>query len=214
MWEGYHPKRKLRPQSRSPKSGLPLKIAAKVDKMDAPYFDREIKPLLRNSLIEFLGEIGDREKNRLIGCAMAFLHPVDWPEPFGLSLIEAMACGTPVIARNRGSIPEVVDNGVTGFIFEDNDQAVDLIRTRLPSFSREGCRRHFEKRFPARRMARDYLAVYQTVLAGMAAGKVSALPIERNMDTVLQPAVEPESAGEMAANRYCRKNAKGSKRID
>lgn len=146
------------------KSGLPLKIAAKVDKLDAPYFEHEIKQLLDHPLIEFVGEVGDEEKNELIGSALAFLHPVDWPEPFGLSLIESMACGTPVIARRRGAIPEVVDHGVTGFIFEDNDEAVGYIRNFLPSFSRKGCRGRFEKRFLAERMARDYLSVYNTIL--------------------------------------------------
>ncbi len=194
------------------KSGLSLKIAAKVDKMDAPYFEASIKPLLDNSLIEFLGEVGDTEKNRLIGSALAFLHPVDWPEPFGLSLIESMACGTPVIARKRGSIPEVVDHGITGFIFEHNDEAVHFIRNRLPSFSRKGCRRHFEKRFLAERMAQDYVSVYQAVLDRVSAGEVSALPIERNRDTVLQPADESPPV-EMTAGRYRRKSAKGSKRI-
>lgn len=145
-------------------SGLPLKIAAKVDKLDASYFENEVKPLLNNPLIEFLGEVGDDEKNRLIGSSLAFLHPVDWPEPFGLSLIESMACGTPVIARRRGAIPEVVDHGITGFIFERDEEAVGYIRNLLPSFSRKNCRQHFEKRFLAERMARDYLSVYRTIL--------------------------------------------------
>ncbi len=145
-------------------SGLPLKIAAKVDKQDAFYFENEVKPLLNNPLIEFLGEVNDKEKNRLIGSALAFLHPVDWPEPFGLSLIESMACGTPVIARRRGAIPEVVDHGTTGFIFEEDHEAVNYIRELLPTFSRKGCRNHFEKRFLAERMAGDYLDVYLTVL--------------------------------------------------
>lgn len=146
------------------KSGLPLKIAAKVDKADILYFEHEIKPLLDNPHVEFLGEVDDTEKNDLIGSARAFLHPIDWPEPFGLSLIESMACGTPVIARRRGAIPEVVDHGITGFIFESDDEAVGYIKNLLPSFSRAGCRRHFEKRFLAGRMARDYLSVYETVL--------------------------------------------------
>jgi glycosyltransferase involved in cell wall biosynthesis len=144
--------------------GLPLKIAAKVDRLDAAYFEREIKPLLDNPLVEFLGEVGDEEKNGLIGSALAFLHPADWPEPFGLTLIESMACGTPVIARRRGAIPEVVDHGITGYVFEDDVEAVRLIRESLPGFSRNGCRAHFEKRFLAERMARDYVSVYHAVL--------------------------------------------------
>lgn len=146
------------------RTGLPLKIAAKVDKFDAPYFEQKIKPLLGHPLIEFLGEVGDAEKNDLIGSALAFLHPVDWPEPFGLSMIESMACGTPVIARNRGSIPEVVDHGVTGFIFERDEEAVRYIRQDLPAFSRLSCREQFQKRFLAARMARDYVASYHAVL--------------------------------------------------
>lgn len=144
--------------------GLPLKIAAKVDKLDAAYFEREIKPLLANPLVEFLGEVGDEEKNELIGSALAFLHPADWPEPFGLTLIESMACGTPVIARRRGSIPEVVDHGISGFVFEDDAEAAQYIREDLPGLSRKGCRRQFEQRFLAERMARDYVSVYQAVL--------------------------------------------------
>ncbi|MBI1912241.1 MAG: glycosyltransferase family 4 protein [Deltaproteobacteria bacterium] len=142
------------------KSGIPLKIAAKVDKKDEEYFETDIKPHLNNPLIEFLGEINDREKNKLIGSALAFLHPVDWPEPFGLSMLEAMACGTPVIARRRGSIPEVVDHGVTGFVFEDDDEAVSYIKNYCPGFSRKACRKRFEDRFKAQKMAEDYLKVY------------------------------------------------------
>lgn len=146
------------------KTGIPLKIAAKVDKFDASYFEQKVRPLMAHPLIEFLGEVGDREKNELIGSALAFLHPVDWPEPFGLSMIESMACGTPVIARKRGSIPEVVDHGATGFIFERDEEAVHYIRDSLPAFSRTSCREQFQKRFLAKRMARDYVAAYQAVL--------------------------------------------------
>lgn len=146
------------------KAGLPLKIAAKVDNVDIEYFAKEIRPLLVHPLIEFLGEIGDRAKNVLIGSALAFLHPVDWPEPFGLAMIEAMACGTPVIARRRGSIPEVVDHGVTGFIFEDEDEAVEYIKDLCPGFSRRACRRRFEERFLAERMAADYVRIYARLL--------------------------------------------------
>jgi glycosyltransferase involved in cell wall biosynthesis len=155
------------------RSGLPLKIAAKVDKADIAYFETVIKPLLDHPLVEFLGEVGDAEKNSLVGSALACLHPVDWPEPFGLAIIEAMACGTPVIARRRGSIPEVVDHGVTGFIFEEDDEAIDYIRDLLPSFSRTGCRKQFENRFLAKRMADDYLSVYRTLLDQKAARKIA-----------------------------------------
>ncbi len=152
---------------------IPLKIAAKVDKADAEYFESTIRPLLDNPLVEFLGEINDREKNELLGSALAFLHPVDWPEPFGLAMIEAMACGTPVIARRRGSIPEVVDHGITGFIFDDDREAVFGIKNLLQGFSRRACREHFEKRFLAARMAHDYLGVYIRLLSGKYEQKVA-----------------------------------------
>lgn len=150
------------------KSGVPLKIAAKVDKADKDYFKTRIKPLLRHPLIEFIGEINDREKNALIGSALAFLHPVDWPEPFGLSMLESMACGTPVIARRRGSIPEVVDHGVTGFVFEDNLEAVRFV-TECGSFSRSACRKRFEERFLSGIMAGGYMSAYAAVLKGQEA---------------------------------------------
>lgn len=146
------------------RSGIPLKIAAKVDKADEKYFNEYIKPMLGHPLIEFLGEIDDGVKNELVGGALAFLHPVDWPEPFGLSMIEAMACGTPVIARRRGSIPEVVDHGVTGFIFESDDEAVRYVTGSCPAFSRKLCRKHFEKRFLASGMANNYMKVYRELL--------------------------------------------------
>jgi len=155
------------------KAGIPLKIAAKVDKADSEYFEAKIRPLLKNPLVEFLGEINDSEKDRLLGSALAFLHPVDWPEPFGLAMIEAMACGTPVIARRRGSIPEVVDHGITGFIFEEDKEAVFNIKNHLHDFSRMACREHFEKRFLATRMAGDYLSVYLRLLSGEHGQKVA-----------------------------------------
>jgi len=155
------------------KAGIPLKIAAKVDKVDSEYFEEKIKPLLKNPLVEFLGEINDREKNELIGSALAFLHPVDWPEPFGVAMIEAMACGTPVIARKRGSIPEVVDHGTTGYIFERDEDAVLYIKNHLHSFSRKSCRERFEKRFLAQRMANDYISVYNQLIYGKEVPKVA-----------------------------------------
>lgn len=155
------------------KADIPLKIAAKVDKADAEYFDAVIRPLLKHPLVEFLGEINDEEKNELLGSALAFLHPVDWPEPFGLAMIEAMACGTPVIARRRGSIPEVVDHGITGFIFEEDKEAVFSIKNLLGRFSRRACREHFEKRFLASRMAGDYIGVYIRLLSGRYEQKVA-----------------------------------------
>jgi glycosyltransferase involved in cell wall biosynthesis len=147
-------------------SEVPLKIAAKVDKADMEYFNSVIRPLLKNSLIEFVGEVNDREKQELIGSAIAMLYPIDWPEPFGIVMIEAMACGTPVIARRRGSVPEVVDHGITGFIFEKDEEAVLYIKNMLSGFSREACREQFERRFLSERMAGEYLNAYMKVIAG------------------------------------------------
>ncbi len=139
--------------------GLRLKIAAKVDKMDQDYFDEVVRPLLTAPGVEFLGEISDEEKPEFLSGAFALLAPIDWPEPFGLVMIEAMACGTPVIAFNRGSVPEVVDDGVTGFVVEDVTSAAAAVRD-VGSLSRAVIRRRFEERFTARRMAEDYLRLY------------------------------------------------------
>jgi glycosyltransferase involved in cell wall biosynthesis len=141
------------------RAGMPLKIAAKVDKPDREYFSHVIEPMFRNPSIEFLGEISQAEKNELLGNAYAMLFPIDWPEPFGLAMIEAMACGTPVIAYPLGSVPEVVDEGKTGFVVNDEDAAVAAIG-KVEKLSRAACRRVFEQRFSAQRMAREYLAVY------------------------------------------------------
>ena len=136
--------------------GLSLKIAAKVDKVDREYFEAQIHPMIKSSNVEYIGEISDQEKSDFLSGAVALLVPIDWPEPFGLVMIEAMACGTPVIAFNRGSVPEVVDDGVTGFIVEDEAGAIGAV-DRLEHLSRERIRRRFEERFTARRMALDYL---------------------------------------------------------
>jgi glycosyltransferase involved in cell wall biosynthesis len=142
--------------------GLPLKIAAKVDAVDREYFEDRIEPMLKNPLIEYLGEIGEGEKDELLGHAMALLFPIDWPEPFGLVMIEALACGTPVIAYRRGAVPEVLEDGITGFIVEGLEDAVRAVE-RIPTLSRRRCREVFEERFTATRMARDYLALYERV---------------------------------------------------
>ncbi|MFO0753631.1 MAG: glycosyltransferase family 4 protein [Thermodesulfovibrionales bacterium] len=146
------------------RAGIPLRIAAKVDKTDEAYFREAIQPLLQHPLIEFVGEVGEKEKQELLGKAYAFLFPIDWPEPFGLAMIEAMACGTPVIARRRGSIPEIVEEGVTGFTFDDPDQAVRAVEA-AGSLSRLKIRNEFKKRFSVRRMALDYLSAYESLLA-------------------------------------------------
>jgi glycosyltransferase involved in cell wall biosynthesis len=143
--------------------GIPLRIAAKIEKLDQPYFDEVIRPLLGGPGVEFIGEIGEADKARFLGEALALLFPIDWPEPFGLVMIEAMACGTPVLAWRRGSVPEILVDGVTGFVVEDERAAAAAIG-RMPGLDRAACRRAFEERFTARRMARDYLAVYRRLL--------------------------------------------------
>ena len=138
-------------------AGLPLKIAAKVDRVDRDYFERDIRPLLDLPGIEYIGEIDDAQKSAFLGGAMALLMPIDWPEPFGLVMIEAMACGTPVIAFRSGSVPEVVEHGVTGLIVDSEAAAVAAIRNELAQLSRPRIRARFEERFTARRMAEEYL---------------------------------------------------------
>lgn len=145
------------------RAGLPLRIAAKVDRADRTYFEAEIEPLLSHPLIEFVGEISDAEKDEFIGNALAVVCPYDWPEPFGLVLIEAFACGTPVLAYRRGSIPEIVNHGVTGFICETVDEMVDAVE-QVSLIDRKQCRATFDERFTADRMARDYVALYERLL--------------------------------------------------
>ncbi len=140
-------------------AGMKLKIAAKVDKVDTAYFDDRIKPLLSQSHVEFIGEINDAQKSDFLGNAAGLLFPIAWREPFGMAMIEAMACGTPVIAMRNGSVPEVVDDGVTGFIVENEAEAAGAVRG-LPLLNRDRIRQTFETRFSARRMAADYLSVY------------------------------------------------------
>jgi glycosyltransferase involved in cell wall biosynthesis len=139
---------------------LPLKIAAKVDKADIRYFEDEIRPLLDHEDIEYIGEIGDKEKSEFLSGALALLATIGWPEPFGLVMIEAMACGTPVIAFNRASVPEIVEDGLTGFVVNSVPEAVAAVG-RLPELSHAAIRRRFEERFTASRMAEDYLKLYR-----------------------------------------------------
>jgi glycosyltransferase involved in cell wall biosynthesis len=141
------------------RAGMKLRIAAKVDNADKKYFDSEIKPLLAQGHVEFIGEIDDSQKPDFLSGAHALLFPIDWPEPFGLVMIESMACGTPVIAFNRGSVPEVMDDGLTGFIVGNEDEAVAAI-DRLGELDRAKVRQQFDRRFTARRMAQDYLDLY------------------------------------------------------
>jgi glycosyltransferase involved in cell wall biosynthesis len=140
-----------------------LRIAAKIDVKDLAYFRTEIEPLLDDSLIDFVGEIGEAEKSSFLGNAAALLFPIDWPEPFGLAMIEAMGCGTPVIAWNCGSVPEIVDDGVTGFIVDSEEEAIAALR-RLAMLDRGTVRRVFERRFTAGIMARNYVQVYRGLI--------------------------------------------------
>ena len=144
--------------------GMPLKIAAKVDRVDKDYFESVITPLLRNPLVEFVGEIGDGEKDEFLGNAYALLFPIDWPEPFGLVMIEAMACGTPVIAYRSGAVPEVMEQGHTGFIVHGLEDAVEAVQ-RVAQLSRKRCREAFERRFTATRMAHDYVQQFERLIA-------------------------------------------------
>jgi len=147
--------------------GIPLKIAAKVDRADQEYYDEIIKPLIDHQLIDYIGEISDHEKSDFLSGALGLLVPIDWPEPFGIVMIEAMACGTPVIAYNRGSVPEIVEENLTGFIVEDEISATSAV-TRLAGLDRHAVRERFEMRFTARRMALDYLTAYRALMEATA----------------------------------------------
>ena len=156
------------------RAGLPLKIAAKIDTVaDEVYFREQIEPQLADPLIEFIGEINDADKSAFLGNATALLFPIDWPEPFGLVMIEAMACGTPVIAWNRGSVPEVVEDGVSGFIVDSVDEAVAAVR-RLKQIDRHGVREVFERRFAATVMAQAYQDIYRGLLVQRGADDLQA----------------------------------------
>jgi glycosyltransferase involved in cell wall biosynthesis len=145
------------------RAGIPLKIAAKVDRVDRDYFETRIAPLLDHPLIDYIGEIREDEKSEFLGNACALLFPIDWPEPFGLVMIEAMACGTPVIAWDRGSVPEVIDHGVTGYIVDSEEEALAALGN-IGQIDRRTVRAVFERRFAARTMARSYLDLYARLL--------------------------------------------------
>ena len=147
------------------RAGIPLKIAAKVDKVDQEYFETEIRPLLDHPLIEFIGEIDEQQKAGFLGNALALLFPIDWPEPFGLVMIEAMSAGTPVIAWRHGSAPEMIEDRVSGFIVDSIDEALSAV-DQVRAMSRDRVRRCFEARFTATRMAQDYWAAYEALLSG------------------------------------------------
>ncbi|EWY39734.1 glycosyl transferase [Skermanella stibiiresistens SB22] len=155
------------------RSGLPLRMAAKVDKADLEYHEARIRPLLDHPLIDFIGEIGDAEKSAFLGGARALLFPINWPEPFGMVMIEAMATGTPVIAYRHGSVEEVIEHGVTGFVVDTQDEAVEAVGM-LDQLDRNEIRAQFERRFSAERMARDYVELYRR--AAQSRIKVAAAP--------------------------------------
>jgi glycosyltransferase involved in cell wall biosynthesis len=161
--------------------GIPLKIAAKVDRADEDYFRTKIKPLLQGRGVEFIGEINEQQKTKFLGDAKALLFPVDWPEPFGLSMIEAMACGTPVLAFRCGSVPEIIDDGITGIIVDTMEEAI-LALPLVMALDRDKVRARFEQRFSATRMAEDYIGVYRALLASDSANA-------RNHELLTQDAV-------------------------
>jgi glycosyltransferase involved in cell wall biosynthesis len=145
------------------RAGIKLKIAAKIDPTNKEYMETEIHHLLDDPLVEFVGEVDDRNKAEFLGKACALLFPIDWVEPFGLVMIEAMACGTPTIAFRQGSVPEIIEDGVTGFIVDSIEESL-LALERIPSIDRNRCRRTFERRFASQRMAADYVRIYQALV--------------------------------------------------
>jgi glycosyltransferase involved in cell wall biosynthesis len=149
------------------RAGMEIKLAAKIETLDQDYYEQVVKPQLEHPLVEYVGEIGDREKEAFLSDAVALLFPIEWPEPFGLVMIEAMACGIPTIAYGRGSVPEVIEDGVTGFIVETLDEAVRAV-AQAPALNRRRCRQVFEERFTAARMACDYLDLYGRLADGPA----------------------------------------------
>jgi glycosyltransferase involved in cell wall biosynthesis len=170
--------------------GMPLKVAAKIDAKDRDYYEEKIKPLFANPLVEFVGEIGEGEKNAFLGGAAALLFPIDWPEPFGLVMIEAMACGTPVVAFRCGSVPDVMRDGESGFVVDTIEQAVTAT-ARAVEMPRARVRAYFEKRFSAPRMAADYVAIFEAMLesarrargrGGHAAFGLAAIDAEADTD--------------------------------
>jgi glycosyltransferase involved in cell wall biosynthesis len=159
-----------------------LKIAAKVDRVDLEYFKAEIEPMLNSDDVEFIGEIDERRKPAFLGEARALLFPIDWPEPFGLVMIEAMACGTPVLAFRHGSVPEVIDEGVTGFVVDSEEEAVRKLGSLL-ALDRGRVRRRFEERFTASRMAADYVRLYKSLLPAAVERRALRLVAAAESDT-------------------------------
>jgi glycosyltransferase involved in cell wall biosynthesis len=182
------------------RAGLPLKIAAKIDRTDLDYFEREIRSLLRAPLVEHIGEIGESDKNAFLGNARALLFPIDWEEPFGLVMIEAMACGTPVVAFRRGAVEEIIDHGVTGFIVDTVEEAAEALR-RVDTLSRTECRARFDCRYTVTRMALDYLTIYRRLLKGHEADDTKG--VARGSRSVINHdgALLPAAGGAVGAER-------------
>ena len=167
-------------------AGLRLKIAAKVDRADEEYFRSAIEPLLKEPGVEYVGEINERQKAGFLGNALGLLFPIDWPEPFGLVMIEAMACGTPVLAFNQGSVPEIIDNGVSGYIVDSVEEAVSRVGALL-ALDRSGVRRRFERRFTADRMARNYLRIYDRIITHSQKSRLVAIGARLEEHAVQMP---------------------------
>src|SRR5580693_5421983 len=184
-------------------AGIPLKIAAKVDKVDDDYYRKEILPLINGPGVEFIGEINEHEKTKFLGEAAALLFPVDWPEPFGLVMIEAMACGTPVLAFRCGSVPEIIENGVTGWVVDSEDEAVAALMGIL-SYDRRAVRQRFEDRFTSTRMAKDYVSTYHRLLKTRTSGaklrqlalnggnSLAPISIEKPLVALFEGGADPE----------------------
>jgi glycosyltransferase involved in cell wall biosynthesis len=201
------------------RAGLPLKVAAKIYPEERPYYEQVIEPLFRASpWVEYLGEVGGADKDAFLGNARAVLFPIDWAEPFGLVMIEAMACGTPVVAFRRGSVPEVMVDGVTGFVVNDVDAAVDAVG-RVAVLSRAACRRVFEGRYDAARMARDYVQVYRDLIREHAAGwrwqdEAAFAPGAVERAGILGPVGRPlrQTVGDSSRGRPARAGRRGASR--
>jgi glycosyltransferase involved in cell wall biosynthesis len=163
--------------------GMRLKIAAKVDAVDRRYFEHTVCPLLKRPNIEFIGEIGDDAKSEFLGNAIASIAPIDWPEPFGLNMVEAMACGTPTIAFGHGSVPEIIEDGVSGIIVHTVDEAVEAIR-QASVMSRRAVRACFNSRFTATRMVSDYLSIYEGILSQEPRCRIADFPKEEMLDSL------------------------------
>jgi glycosyltransferase involved in cell wall biosynthesis len=179
------------------RAGIPLKIAAKVDRVDREYFKTIVEPLLGQADVEFIGEIREDQKEEFLGNAAGLLFPIAWREPFGLVMIEAMACGTPVIAFENGSVPEVLDDAVTGFIVHSEDQAVEAVR-RIGTLDRARIRGEFERRFTAQRMAQNYLKLYESLVQ---ARRLPALAIRTVGDELLARSLVPHGRAAAARTR-------------